>query len=311
MADSHADQLRQVIAELSRRLEEPTETLPSTRCIARPALADLIRESQSVLDLPKSRLLSATAILEQLQDARVIRAVALQDPAHTVGRDRLFAVGLGVDPEGLHPFELLQAHAPDGVICYMSAVAAHELTSQPVTQHHIARPETAPTRVAVVDESVLTTTVRSSTPSETRPHPAGRPAFVFQGIPYFVTRRDPRYLQSFQRRALNQSSQYRVTSLEQTLLDTLHRPMRCGGPAVVFEVWDNAAEQLRPERMRDLILRIGDPLLARRAGYQLEQQRGDIDPAVHALASVDRAPVSLLHGIPYTNLNARWQVLVP
>jgi hypothetical protein len=255
--------------------------------------------------------LSATSVIEQLQQARVIRAVPLQDPTATIGRDRLFAVGLGVDPDGLHPFELLQAHAPDGVICYMSAVDAHALTSQPVTQHHIARPQTAPSRTATVDDSALTATLQSSTPSGTRPHPAGRPTFLFQGIPYFVTRREPRYLQSFQRRALNQSSQYRVTSLEQTLLDTLHRPMRCGGPAVVFEAWENAVERLRPERMRELLLHIGDPLLARRAGYLLEQQGSDADSAVHALASVDRAPVSLLHGIPYANLNERWQVLVP
>jgi hypothetical protein len=311
MTATEFDPLGRVIAELSRRLEQPTETLPSTRCIARPVLADLIREIQATIDLPKSRTASAASIITQLQHARVIRAVPLEDRAATVGRDRLFAVGLGVDPDGLHPFELLQAHAPDGVICYMSAVDAHALTSQPVTQHHIARPETAPTRTAPVDDSALTAAGRFSTPGGTRPHPAGRPAFLFQGVPYFVSKRDPRYLQSFQRRALNQSSQYRVTSLEQTLLDTLHRPMRCGGPAVVFEAWENAVERLRPERMRELILHIGDPLLARRAGYLLEQQGRDVDPAVHALASVDRIPVSLLHGIPYVNLNEHWQVLVP
>jgi predicted transcriptional regulator of viral defense system len=33
----------------------------------------------------------------------------------------------------------------------------------------------------------------------------------------------------------------RITTLEQTLLDTLHRPLSCGGPPIVIEAWEHTA----------------------------------------------------------------------
>ena len=55
------------------------------------------------------------------------------------------------------------------------------------------------------------------------------------GCRRYTTRREAHRVVGVQTRYVNEKSRYRVTTLEQTLVDTLHRPHSCGGPAVVFE----------------------------------------------------------------------------
>ena len=74
-----------------------------------------------------------------------------------------------------------------------------------------------------------------------------------------------------ERRFLNSQTLFRITALEQTLLDTLHRPPSCGGSSVVLEAWDTARGDMDEERLAAYLAKIGDEPMTRRVGDMLEQ----------------------------------------
>jgi predicted transcriptional regulator of viral defense system len=117
---------------------------------------------------------------------------------------------------------------------------------------------------------------------------------------------------------VHELSRIRVTTVEQTLVDTLHRPMSCGGAAVVFEAWDTGADRLDHNSLATLLARVDDPRLTRRVGYMLSHRLGTLEPHLLSVltAAQRRSPVltdavSLLNGVPYTTHDARWNLLVP
>jgi predicted transcriptional regulator of viral defense system len=138
----------------------------------------------------------------------------------------------------------------------------------------------------------------------------GQWQFTVQGLRYYLTSRDPRYLQAFQTRYLDDKCWYKVTTLEQTLIDTLHRPMNCGGPAAVFEAWETAVERMDVTKLVGLLNQIKDRRLFQRAGYLLEAHGID---GVLPLADEDvgEPPVPLFAGIPFTRHSKRWGLLIP
>jgi hypothetical protein len=302
--------IEHVVAAVSLALEKPSSDLPSTRCLSRPYLIAWIGRLIREQEISAHRAPSATVVLEHLERAMLVRAIPLENPAPKLGAKRLYAIGMGVEPLTLHPFEILQAHAPSGVVCYMSALEAHALTTQPITHHHIAVAETAPSRLKQQSNAGANRLPAMSNGDKSR-HPLGREQFIYQGVPYYQTRREPKYLASHKIRMLSDRSRYRVTTLEQTLLDTLHRPSHCGGPAVVFEAWDSGADRLSADRMSQLLTALAEPELARRALYMLHRVGID-NVEVHDLPhTLDGPPQSLLHGVPYQRLDARWNLLVP
>jgi hypothetical protein len=233
-----------------------------------------------------------------------------------VGRDRFYAIGFDVDPNLIDPAELLQVHAPDGVICYFTALQIHGVTTQPATHHHIARAR------SVGSGGNLRSTVAIINKTNSAP-PLGSEQFIYQDVSYFLTMRDFSILRKTQRQYLNGRSKVKVTTLEQTLVDTMHRPMSAGGPAVVFEAWEAASAQADAAQLLDIeaiALQINDPLLARRVGYMLDltyrgAASGQTGP-LHALANKNITsdtgePFSLIAGMPYKTYDARWQLLVP
>ena len=307
-----------IVAGMSDALSQPTETIPSVRCMSRSALVSLIGELANRLTGPTGHVPSATQVINRLTRERILQQVPFDDLSPRVKQKRLLAVGLGTDIQTIHPLELLQAHVPTGIVCYMTALEVHGLTTQPAMHHHIARIETAPARLRASAETASTRAAARTVDHSTKTAipPLGQWQFTYQGLRYYMTSREPRFLRYHQLRHLSDKSRYRVTTLEQTLVDTLHRPTSCGGPAVVFEAWESAAEVLNPEKMTTLLRQIGDLRLLRRAGYMLG--RGGLNREVLEELEVLGAPtgedepaLSLLPGIPYSTLDPRWRVLVP
>lgn len=299
-----------IVAELSDALATPTDVMPSVRCVSRAALVGIINDLASTLGIPESRIPSGAQAIARLVKAKLLRSIPFDDVAPRVGKGRLFAVGMGVDVTTLHPLEMLQAHVPAGIVCYMSALEVHALTTQPTMHHHIGRLETAPTRLRAAHEAPVTRANTTSDGVMGRPAtlPLGQWQFTYHGLRYYLTAREPQFLKSHQTRYLSDRSWYRVTTLEQTLIDTLHRPVSCGGPAIVFEAWETATEKLDPAKMTALLEQVGDARLTRRAGYML----GRLGYDVTALESaVDDAAVPLLPGVPYSTFDPRWRLFVP
>ncbi|MFT3882954.1 MAG: hypothetical protein QM703_25270 [Gemmatales bacterium] len=80
-----------------------------------------------------------------------------------------------------------------------------------------------------------------------KPNLLGEWLFTYKGLRYYKTTKENRLVPGIQTRFLNPTSIVRITSLEQTLLDTLHRPLSCGGPAVVMEAWEQGITRAKKE----------------------------------------------------------------
>jgi predicted transcriptional regulator of viral defense system len=316
LADSPSPDQRffeQVLAELSARLLIPSEELPGVRCASNWSLTRLLKDIVRTLDAPGFRDVSARTLIGRLVEAGILVPLKLEKSIY-----HLYGVGLGIDVNSFDPIELLQASIPSGIVCYFTALQVHNLTTQIPPHHHIARRTSRQGQRSTLPESKP---VRAPSTSSTYSVPSTQPRlgtvmFVWQGVSYYETKRDVRWLQATQWRYLNEKSQYQVTTLEQTLLDTLHRPASCGGPSVVFEAWETALEQINSDRLATLLQQIDDDILARRVGYMLTMLDYTLSPnlvdivqqAQRTASFTDAAP--LFAGMPYHRFDATWNLWV-
>jgi hypothetical protein len=222
------------------------------------------------------------------------------------------------------PLELLMAGKPSGVVCYFSAVALHALTTQLIEHHHVAelRPEGPGPASARPEEDVAERPERPPASGSRRPRGLGKLLFRFQGVPFYSTRRSARLVPGVQTRGHGPRAQIRITTVEQTLLDTLYKPFHCGGPEVVFEAWQEgvASRRIDEERLVAYLRAMNYPATARRLGVMLELAGGAPGAELRRFLeacqeAIDRqsphARISLLPGVDYQNLNEPWLVNTP
>ncbi len=110
-----------------------------------------------------------------------------------------------------------------------------------------------------------------------------------------------------------------MTTLEQTLLDTLQKPWHCGGSAVVHEAWERGISLLDEERLSDYLKRIGRIDLVRRVGYMFDQQGRAIgnqaltqilsDAKMRVQGSLEPL-IPLLSGLSAQEFNETWGLYV-
>ncbi len=137
-----------------------------------------------------------------------------------------------------------------------------------------------------------------------------------------MTRRTSRLVPGVQTRSEGPRARLRITTYEQSLLDTLHKPQNCGGPAVVLEAWHEATTsgRLDEERLVDYLVRMDYPSTSRRvgamlrlmdydAGARLENYLGQARQVVNNKAPYSQ--ISLLPGFDYSNLDEEWLVRLP
>ena len=142
-------------------------------------------------------------------------------------------------------------------------------------------------------------------------NPFGRAAFSYSGICYYLTRRTKRLVPGVQNRSKGPRARFRITTYEQSLLDTLYKPQNCGGPAVVLEAWQEATTsgRLDEEKLVDYLAQMDYPSTTRRVGAML--QLLDYSPGVELKSclgqvkhNIDRAArysqISLLPGFEYS-----------
>ncbi|MEI6562575.1 MAG: hypothetical protein WCO68_10935 [Verrucomicrobiota bacterium] len=259
-------------------------------------------------------LLPACKMIESLQRIGWIKSIPVE-PKGVAAEFFLVDMEAGKE-ENADSLELLQALRPNGVICYFSAIHYYDLTTQIPTHHHIAWFSSKPGNPS----GVANKTAQTKEPTER--NPLGVEKFRFQGVPYFLTKRDPSLVAGVQFREVSSRTRLRITTLEQTLLDTLLQPVRSGGEAVIFEAWENAMEQFDPDRMAQHLATIDRTYLDRRVAAMLEvlgtrlestalkarfdtiQERLKSDPEV-------LVPLPLLPGFDFPNCNRDWNIQVP
>jgi len=279
---------------------------PTVRCWNETNLARLIRSSASALGL-KNVIPSAGAVIDQLVALNLAKRVELESSAE--GPSNRFAIidFSTAENHDLDPLELAQALSPRGVLCYFGALSYHGLTTQVPPFYHVAEltmPEAGSSAIPNVKLR------REPTAATIDRETLGSLAFIYEGSPIYTTKRIARTVAGTKIYQQGPRTSYRMTSIEQSLLDTLHRPKPCGGPSVVFEAWENGISQLKDEELVRL-LEGASPVLKRRAGAMLERNDYRISPTLESLLlDTPQLQVPLLPGYAFGTTMTRWGVLV-
>lgn len=291
----------------SRKVNTPD----AARCVAE---AELLRRLVSLRDSTGARKPSARVLLSHLCRARVVQPIGVAREASRAPCE-IYVVG----PESASPpdpMEILRAAVPSGVICYFTAVTHHSLTTQHPPFHHIARP----TRSELRSDAELASSTRSaSSRCEATDAPPvdrlGTLLFSFDERRYYVTNRDARRMPGVKTLFLHPTACVRITSLAQTLVDTMHRPLSCGGLAVIYEAWETAIEthRLHVDELSAILQEIGDERATRRVGYMLDAHGVGLGESLLEARRAARAaePIALFPGIACAHVDGRWNVLTP
>ena len=110
----------------------------------------------------------------------------------------------------------------------------------------------------------------------TQRSPLGTEIFRFDEVPYYVTRRDASLAPGIQLRVVSPKTWLRITTIEQTLLDTLLQPVRCGGEAVILEAWEKGVKDMDMDRMAEHLTKIQREDLDRRVAAVLDLTGADV-----------------------------------
>ena len=126
---------------------------------------------------------------------------------------------------------------------------------------------------------------------------------------------------SIQKRFYTNKIVFSVTTYEQTLLDSLDRPLSCGGSSVVFEAWNRGSRELDQDRLLQYLKAVSDHRLTRRVGYMLlEHLQHKLEaPLKNYLHRIRRQTanedtvsiISLLPGYEYAHTSPDWRLKVP
>ena len=250
------------LARLTKRLSVEPSIAINPRCLSELTLNRVYDELTTDgfnLRLSKDQI---TAWLRKI--GLLVSIPVDYDHGKSEARTRFYSFDVAKSPSShASPLELLQAYAPEGTICYFTAISFHALSTQPPIHHHIAIPTKPYARSAVQRVAKQ----RHVLPAPK--NPLGTTLFNYGGLPYFKTSRETRLLQGIQLRFIGPTAIIRITDLEQTLLDTLHHPFHCGGPAAVFEAWDQGIKKLQDDRLAEYLASMEHLPIAQRLGYML------------------------------------------
>jgi hypothetical protein len=256
-------------------------------------------------------------VIEQLKRMGWIHSIKVQSPNDAELNDFLLLDMEAGKGEPIYPLELLQAYLPDGVVCYFSAINYYELTTQVVAHHHIARlkPPRAKKSLTAVDA-----TEPEQAGKFVERNPLGTEIFHFEDVGYYSNKRDVSLVPGIQFRVVSPRCWLRITTLEQTLLDALMQPVRCGGEAVALEAWETGVKQIDADRMAEHLAKIQRDDLDRRVGAVLEMIGANfaastlgqrLNAVRDRLLTQDVPEIPLLAGFEFPESNKTWKVRTP
>jgi predicted transcriptional regulator of viral defense system len=297
---------------LQERVVQPSESHPTARCWK---ASDLISLISALVDEHRRELLhtfpTAHEAVKRLASMGWLRHVEVES------KKKLQFYVMEMDSAGaslVDPLELLQAYLPEGVICYFGALHFHGLTTQIPSFFHIGRiRKSAPPHFDATPMTVV------SVKPELKRNPIGTELFRFDDTVCYETSRYAVYTPGTQMRVVAPRTWLRTTTLEQTLLDSLLQPRRCGGESVAFEAWERGLQSYDPDRLTGYLASINEDDLWRRVGAMLEIMETEVagTPLEPGLAEVkakmnsQSKEIPILQGLQFSNLNTNWRVFVP
>jgi len=299
---------------LTDRLAQPDPSFPSVRCVTRQTLVHLIGDVANELQLP-STFPSGKRVIDHL----VSMGLASDVPVEVISRagpSRDFVL-LGIQDSResrIDPLELLQAYDQRGVVCYFSALSYYDLTTQIPPFHHIASlTEPRPEPGAETSERV------SESNEVAKRSKLGTHVFSYRGVPFYSTKRSRTSIPGVKTRVFSPATNIHIATMEQTLLDALQYPLRCGGPDVVLESWQQHVEKADEDLLLAYLNAIQLLPLARRVGALFEllgfrparQLASYLEATKASIREHPEMPwIPLLRGVPYSRESAEWKVLV-
>ncbi len=271
MATSAPDGTRDAfIACLAKHLSAEPTTALNPRCLSEHTLYRLLNEVFKAGFQPWE---TKKRTVQWLQEIGILSPIVVEGRAEKLMRRTTFyrLDVLSKTPTKPSPLELLQAFNADGIICYFTSLAFHGLTTQVAPHHHIAIPVEAETATPILPEYDTTPEPYFKVNRTRVVDPLGTRIFTYASTPYYKTSRQSRLIPGVQMRFLGETSVVRITTIEQSLLDTLHRPISCGGQAVVMEAWEHGLARINEEKLAKNIQKMDYLPIAQRVGYMLDQ----------------------------------------
>ena len=306
------DNSNRIVAALGEALSHPSDAYPSVQWMSERHLIRLLIEIRNTLGI--SRNTTGKSVLASLIERKLAKKLAIANVPEGKKAHIVYCLRLGQCPE-ITPIELLlstQTRFLKTALCYYTAIQYHELSVQVPAHHHIAS-----FRVGSINNVVraLSELPHSTAQSPTPLPSLGTLLFHHQGIPYYTTSRDERWIPGVQSIWLSDTLLARVTTLEQTLLDTLHNPWSCGGPAVAYEAWENGCMLMDEGYLSDYLHKINRIDLVLRVGYMLEQcghtcRNNNLSRQIEAAKRGLKGPFLLLPDVPANTLNKDWGLYI-
>jgi predicted transcriptional regulator of viral defense system len=233
--------------------------------------------------------------------------------------NRLFLFGIQrSEATNIDPLELLQTYNQSGLICYFSALSHLGLTSQLPTHHHIA--SLTRRRTGGEEPRDERRSGKKESAGKSERSKMGTLAFSYNGIPFYSTKRLLESAPGIKTRILSPLTKVRMTTIEQTLLDTLQYPYQCGGTETVFEAWESRIESINEELMLTYLKKIQIDPLTRRLGAILNlynyHPKDKLDSYLKKMRGKfigvpEFKPIGVLRGIEYSRLDSTWNVTIP
>jgi predicted transcriptional regulator of viral defense system len=312
----HPPRWEEFLKAFTARVAKPTASLLSVRCITRQTLSGIFSEIQQELNLP-STFPSGVAIIEHLLSMGFASRIPVEGIKVTAPSKEFILLGIQESQDlDVDPLELLQTYDQQGTICFFSALAYFNLTTQVPVHHHVA---TLTTQVATSANSERPCTIDNSKKTNTKSK-LGTYLFNYEGVPFYCTKRVKSSIPGIKIRVVSPRTNLRITTIEQTLLDTLQYPFHCGGQEVALEAWGRHIGQIEGDLLLDYLRTIRIDPLTRRVGaifdlFGIPPAR-DLDfflkESKSRIFSQPEVPeIPLFRGINSQRINPIWKILVP
>ncbi len=307
---------------LKQRLIQPTAEHPASKVWRRVDLIRIISQvrEENIGEL-RTTFPSAQDVVERMEKIAWLTPLELVSSSDRKIAPKMYLLDMEATPEGMpDPLELLQGFQPNGVLSYFSILGFYELTTQVPSYAHIGILQSTSSKKASHPPTKKKAT-KSSSPTSRQRNLLGSLAFSYQGIACYTTRRDRTLVPGIQTREMGPHTRLRMTTLEQTLLDTLLHPLRCGGESVVFEAWQNALDRLNPDRLERHLEKIGREDFERRTGAMIDlmkfklpngRLKRRLESRRKTISKNDAADsLPLLNGFRYDRTLSDWRVSIP
>lgn len=308
----HPQRWEEFLKAFTARVAKPASSLLSVRCITRQTLSGIFSEIRQELNLP-STFPSGVAIIEHLISMGFASRIPVEGTTETAPSKEFILLGIQESQDlDVDPLELLQSYDQQGTICFFSALAYFNLTTQVPVHHHVA----TLTNQANLERSVtIVNPKKINTKSK-----LGTYLFNYEGVPFYCTKRVKSSIPGIKIRVVSPRTNLRITTIEQTLLDTLQYPFHCGGQEVALESWERHIRQIEGDLLLDYLRAIRIDPLTRRVGaifdfFGIPPAKGldsFLKESKSRIFSQSEVPeIPLFRGINSQRINPIWKILVP